>query len=159
HQTRPTPTPLTSASHRAPAGRRRVARLACLVAAAGLPAPASPPALGWAAAWRFPHQQRQQPAAGQREADTRDQNADPEVDRIIEALERAANRDADTRIAPPPTTPAAASSKLLREGTFLRSRRGRVVRDEAGDWVFRFDSDGQSPITDPPMVLMPCQAL
>lgn len=131
-------------------------------------------ALGWAPA--FPTLLAFQPEAGEpaeaaqpgREAPDAEApsepQTDPEMDRIIEDLERAADRAADTRIAPPaPPTSAAtangANARLLREGSFLRSRRGRVVRDDGGDWVFRFDSDGESPIADTPMVLMPCQAL
>lgn len=45
--------------------------------------------------------------------------------------------------------------RLLREGSFLASRRGRMVRSSSGEWVFTFDSDAQGK-SDPPMILMPC---
>jgi len=51
-------------------------------------------------------------------------------------------------------------TRLLREGTFLVSRQGRVVRSAGGEWLFAFDSDTQGLATnDPTMVIMPCEKL
>lgn len=58
-----------------------------------------------------------------------------------------------------PALPAAAQpgggARLLREGTFLASRRGRIVRLAGGEWQITFDADA-SGRGDPPMILMPC---
>ncbi len=55
-----------------------------------------------------------------------------------------------TAEAPPPTT-----GRLQREGTFLASRRGRVIKTPTGEWQYHFDT-GPDNRTDLPMVLMPC---
>jgi len=50
--------------------------------------------------------------------------------------------------------------RLVREGTFIVSRSGRVVRSAAGDWLFAFDSDPNSRAgSEPTMALMPCEKL
>jgi hypothetical protein len=58
-----------------------------------------------------------------------------------------------------PSAPAAAEpaqgGRLLREGTFLASRRGRVIKTTGGEWQFHFDT-GPENKADAPMVLMPC---
>ena len=46
-------------------------------------------------------------------------------------------------------------AKLLREGSFLASRRGRMVRSSEGSWLFVFDSDSSAK-AEPPMTMMPC---
>ena len=38
------------------------------------------------------------------------------------------------------------------------SRRGRIVRSNAGSWMFVFDADA-SGLGDPPMILFPCLLL
>lgn len=48
-----------------------------------------------------------------------------------------------------------ASGRLLREGTFLASRRGRMVRTSDGQWAYAFDAD-RSGKAEPAMTLMPC---
>ncbi|MBC7835607.1 MAG: hypothetical protein H7Y88_10985, partial [Phycisphaerales bacterium] len=48
--------------------------------------------------------------------------------------------------------------KLLAEGTFLPSRRGRMVRAPEGEWMYVFDADARG-LSEAPMVLMPCQNL
>lgn len=50
-----------------------------------------------------------------------------------------------------------AAGQLVREGSFLRNRRGRLVRGE-GAWVYVFDKDGQGN-AEPPMVMLPCRRL
>jgi hypothetical protein len=50
------------------------------------------------------------------------------------------------------------TGRLLREGTFLVERRGRMVRSATGDWMYTFDADAKGQ-ADPTMVLMPCQKL
>ncbi|MBL8745004.1 MAG: hypothetical protein JNK58_01470 [Phycisphaerae bacterium] len=47
--------------------------------------------------------------------------------------------------------------QLLREGSFLRNRRGRLVRGE-GAWVYVFDADAEGN-AEPPMVMLPCRRL
>ena len=37
-------------------------------------------------------------------------------------------------------------------------RRGRIVRDGGGAWLFLFDADA-SGLADPPMILLPCLLL
>ena len=58
-----------------------------------------------------------------------------------------------------PSAPAAAEpaqgGRLLREGTFLASRRGRVIKTTGGEWQFHFDTSPENK-ADAPMVLMPC---
>ncbi|MBL8763428.1 MAG: hypothetical protein JNM07_04075 [Phycisphaerae bacterium] len=49
-------------------------------------------------------------------------------------------------------------ARLLREGAFLVSRRGRVVRSSGGEWTFVFDA-GADGRTDAPMSIVPCQNL
>lgn len=63
----------------------------------------------------------------------------------------------------PPTAAAATSGRLLREGTFIASRRGRVTRSTAStstgpEWQVTFDS-GTEGKAEAPMTLMPCQNL
>ncbi|QNN20978.1 hypothetical protein HED60_01385 [Planctomycetales bacterium ZRK34] len=55
---------------------------------------------------------------------------------------------------------AAANTQLRREGTFVITRRGRMVRAAGGasPWMVTFDADA-SGMADPPMYLMPCQML
>ena len=65
----------------------------------------------------------------------------------VPAAPSAATPTADT---PPPTT-----GRLQREGTFLASRRGRVIKTPTGEWQYHFDT-GPDNRTDMPMVLMPC---
>lgn len=55
----------------------------------------------------------------------------------------------------PIATTTAGGAKLLREGTFLASRRGRLIRTSDGNWTFAFDAD-RSGKADPSMTLMPC---
>lgn len=51
-------------------------------------------------------------------------------------------------------------TQLKREGTFVITRRGRMVRASGGasPWMITFDADA-SGMTDPPMYLLPCQML
>lgn len=63
----------------------------------------------------------------------------------------------------PPSAPAASGGRLLREGTFIASRRGRVTRSTAStstgpEWQVTFDS-GTEGKAEAPMTLMPCQNL
>jgi hypothetical protein len=55
---------------------------------------------------------------------------------------------------------AGARTQLKREGTFVITRRGRMVRATGGasPWMITFDADA-SGMADPPMYLMPCQML
>lgn len=48
--------------------------------------------------------------------------------------------------------------RLIREGSFITSRRGRMVRGSSGEWLFSFDADAKAQNL-PPMTLQPCQNL
>ena len=50
--------------------------------------------------------------------------------------------------------PSAPSQNLLREGTYLFDRVGRMVKTGDGRQQFVFDSDGKA-MKDPPMLLLP----
>jgi hypothetical protein len=76
-----------------------------------------------------------------------------------------------TGIAPSikPTAPGAPGSQLRREGQFIVTRRGRLLRAAATPgtpaapntptpWVFVFEADSKG-LSDPPMYVMPCQML
>lgn len=47
---------------------------------------------------------------------------------------------------------------LIREGTMLVSRRGRLSRSGDGAWIFVFDADA-SGLADPPLTILPCLLL
>lgn len=47
------------------------------------------------------------------------------------------------------------NGRLLREGSFIANRKGRMLRASSGDWAMTFDADASGP-ADPPMILMPC---
>ncbi len=47
---------------------------------------------------------------------------------------------------------------LRREGEFLVSRRGRLIRSDGGEQMFVFEADSQNA-PEPPMVLQPCRRL
>lgn len=88
----------------------------------------------------------------------------PTAERTIEELEKSApGRETIKPTTAPriesvlPGAPSVTETRgrLLREGTFLTSRRGRMVRSSTGEWVYTFDSDAQGQ-SDPPMILMPC---
>lgn len=97
-----------------------------------------------------------------------------EVQRRIAALERA-TRDRprvapaavpsgrSTRVVSPGGSVAGedgapARGGVMAEGVYLTGRRGRLVRDDAGVWVMRFDADAAGNV-DPAMVVLPCVAL
>ncbi|MBC7771524.1 MAG: hypothetical protein H7210_03400 [Pyrinomonadaceae bacterium] len=63
------------------------------------------------------------------------------------------------RVDNPRSTPSG-KTKLYREGTFIVSRRGRVIRTPGGEWQFAFDSGtSNAPAQEPSLVLMPCEKL
>lgn len=85
------------------------------------------------------------------------------ADQIMKDLEQSArNRegaDANANKAPRATNGTEIpTAKLLREGTFVTSKRGRMTRAGSGDWQISFDADAEGRI-DPPMGLMPCMNL
>lgn len=47
------------------------------------------------------------------------------------------------------------NGRLLREGSFIANRKGRMIRSSSGDWAMTFDADANGP-ADAPMILMPC---
>ncbi len=54
--------------------------------------------------------------------------------------------------------PGGPAPKLRREGEFVLSRKGRMVRAEGGQLLFAFDADSDKA-DEAPMVLMPCRLL
>lgn len=85
------------------------------------------------------------------------------ADQIMKDLEQSArNREgADPASSRTPRTTTGneiPTAKLLREGTFVTSKRGRMTRGSSGDWQINFDADAEGRI-DPPMGLMPCMNL
>ncbi len=86
-------------------------------------------------------------------------------EQIIKDLERARPTTPAPAVSPPANQPqapadtqATTGTKLLREGTFLTARRGRVARGVTGELLFTFDADAQGR-SDGPMVLLPCMNL
>lgn len=57
----------------------------------------------------------------------------------------------------PKVARAASSRRVLREGSFLTNRRGRLTR-EGRDWLFEFDRDARG-VAEPTMVMLPGQRL
>lgn len=55
-----------------------------------------------------------------------------------------------------PSSPA--GTRLLREGTFITNRRGRLTRGASGDLLFTFDADARGK-GEAPMSLLPCMNL
>jgi hypothetical protein len=53
---------------------------------------------------------------------------------------------------------ATTGTKLVREGTFITARRGRMTRSVTGEMLFTFDGDARGR-SEPAMVLMPCMNL
>jgi hypothetical protein len=105
--------------------------------------------------------------------------ADPATEDVLKEMEKQRGNVPPPSPAPavpaqgtPPTTapsptpaPAApgvrvqtSAGRLLREGTFLVDRRGRLVRSSTSEWMYTFDTDAKGQ-ADPTMVLMPCQKL
>lgn len=85
-------------------------------------------------------------------------------DQIMKDLEEAAKRTGGVPGVTPPAsgsgaprgvTSAPAQGRLLREGTYLSSRTGRLTRAGNGEWLLTFDAD-KTGVADAPMVLMPC---
>jgi hypothetical protein len=56
------------------------------------------------------------------------------------------------------TAPGSAAPKLKREGEFILSRRGRLIRSEGGSPMFAFDADSDKA-AEAPMILLPCRLL
>jgi len=54
--------------------------------------------------------------------------------------------------------PGTAAPKLKREGEFVLSRRGRLVRADGGQPMFAFDADSDKA-AEAPMILLPCRLL
>lgn len=79
---------------------------------------------------------------------------------IMRDLEEAAKRSGGVPGVTPPAGPRGATSapaggRLMREGTFLSSRTGRLSRAGNGEWLLTFDAD-KAGTADAPVVLMPC---
>jgi len=122
-----------------------------------------------------PAEKKEPPAKTEPEkkAPAKEPPADPSTEDVLKEMEKQRGKaPAPTPSTAPPTpgpsTPAADAppakavrpviGRLLREGTFLVDRRGRMVRASNGDWTYAFDADAQNQ-ADPTMILMPCQKL
>jgi len=91
------------------------------------------------------------------------QPADQLLNQMLKPSERAARPlqpapDADVRDVTSgrnATSPNAPVVPLLREGTFIVDRTGRLTRSKEGiNFEFAFDSDGRT-LRDPPMIILP----
>ena len=80
-----------------------------------------------------------------------EQQTGPVQRRSPTTADRAADSDMDSQV-------ATLDEHLLREGTSIVMRRGRLSRDASGSWLFVFDADA-SGMADPPMTLLPCLLL
>lgn len=81
--------------------------------------------------------------------------ADPEIADLISALEEATS---DEEIAAS-AAPVPSATGLLREGTIIASRPGRMQRSDRGGWRLVFDSDvddADDTMPDAPIELLPC---
>ncbi|MEX2213667.1 MAG: hypothetical protein WD768_06045 [Phycisphaeraceae bacterium] len=56
------------------------------------------------------------------------------------------------------TAPGTPAPKLRREGEFVLSRRGRLIKSTSGQSMFAFDADGATA-AEGPMYLLPCRLL
>lgn len=99
--------------------------------------------------------------------------SEPSPQDVMKSMERDAAKKPPAPVAAPSGTPTSGGgtvtvgpstsvstsvgpgAKLLREGSFLASRRGRMVRSSEGAWLFVFDSDSSTK-AEPPMTMMPC---
>ncbi len=87
---------------------------------------------------------------------------------LVEPARPTPKNPGTTKPAPDRPAPAAVKGlnpqvdkvRLKREGEFVVTRRGRIVRAAGGSspWIFAFDSDANG-LSDPPMYLMPCRLL
>ncbi|MFN0010671.1 MAG: hypothetical protein ACKVS8_03405 [Phycisphaerales bacterium] len=122
--------------------------LSAIVAALAQPAPSPPPT---------PEPQAPVPAPSTPAAPT-PAAAEPSPGDIMKDLENAKPKAA-APAAPDKDDPGSdartPTGRLLREGTFIANRKGRMVRSSSGDWSMTFDGDADGP-ADPPMILMPC---
>jgi len=99
------------------------------------------------------------PAPAADDGETQPQPRD--ADAIMRDLERETGPVQRRTSSPPVTQPregGATNSKLMREGSSIIMRRGKISRDAGGGWVFLFDADATG-LADPPMTLLPCLLL
>ncbi len=89
-------------------------------------------------------------------ADAPELDLDP-IEAIIRNLERSVG-DVPRSSAPTFDEIEAEKPDLLPDGATVLSRRGRLIRDGGGAWLFVFDSDVTGNV-DPPMILLPCLML
>lgn len=52
----------------------------------------------------------------------------------------------------------ASAQPAFADGAILVQRRGKIVRDPGGAWLFVFDADANG-LSDPPLIILPCQLL
>lgn len=92
----------------------------------------------------------------QREASERAASADPSVEALIESIETLSEDRGEPVWAPPSGDGQHAG--LRPDSSFLESRRGRLIRENAsGRLVFSIDNDAdESPGGDSPLTILPC---
>ena len=90
----------------------------------------------------------------------------PPINDTIASQLNLRDQPATPRIARDATRPEDATAgggatkpeKLMQEGTAIASRRGKLLRDPAGGWMFIFDAD-TTGLADPPVRMLPCLLL
>ncbi len=89
------------------------------------------------------------------------EESDDPVERVEEELERAVGalaRSPRLGGGEDASSTDEAERQVFGEGELIVQRRGNIVRDSTGAWVFVFDADS-SGLADPPLLLLPGQML
>lgn len=107
-----------------------------------------------ATAWGF--SQTTQPTSPPPADQVLDQMLRPPPGGAVQSLQPVPNPPAsDKTSGPAAVAPAAPALTVLREGTFLVDRVGRLTRSADGQsWEFTFESDGRA-MQDPPVIILP----
>lgn len=71
-----------------------------------------------------------------------------------QVLEPASEQEIDKTTGKGAVAPGAVALPVLREGTYVVDRTGRIKTNSDGQTVFLFDADGKT-LRDPPMILLP----
>ena len=97
-----------------------------------------------------------QPTAGQRSAEQTLRELLQSSPQTAQPIRPTAPQAPQTDVTSGPgaVAPGASLQPLIREGTLLLDRVGRLTRAGSGVWEFTLDADG-SALADPPLVLLP----
>jgi hypothetical protein len=83
----------------------------------------------------------------------------PKPDRGLPASGAASGKAVNSATTRPGVAPGSPAAPLIREGTVLQNRVGRIARSADGSQVeFVFDADGQA-LSEPPVIILPNQWL